>query len=57
MSMWVPYGILAALTIGIGVIGLTAEEGIHELFTEYLAESFGISSIHVEEAVSPLPGF
>ena len=57
MSMWVPYGILAALTIGIGVIGLTAEEGIHELFTEYLAESFGISSVHVEEAVSPLPGF
>ena len=57
MSMWVPYGILAALTIGIGVIGLTAEEGIHELFTEYLAESFGIHSINVEEAVSPLPGF
>ena len=57
MSMWVPYGILAALTIGIGVIGLTAEEGIHELFTEYLAESFGIHAINVEEAVSPLPGF
>jgi len=57
MSMWVPYGILAVLTIGIGVIGLTAEEGIHELFTEYLAESFGIHSINVEEAVSPLPGF
>ena len=57
MSMWIPYGILAALTIGIGVIGLTAEEGIHELFTEYLAESFGIYSINVEEAVSPLPGF
>ena len=57
MSMWIPYGILAALTIGIGVIGLTAEEGIHELFTEYLAESFGIHSINVEEAVSPLPGF
>lgn len=57
MSMWVPYGILAALTIGIGVIGLTAEEGIHELFTEYLAESFGIHSINVDAEVSPLPGF
>jgi len=57
MSMWVPYGILAILTIGIGVIGLTAEEGIHELFTEYLDESFGINSVLVEEESSPLPGF
>jgi NADH-quinone oxidoreductase subunit L len=47
MSMWIPYGILAALTIGIGVIGLTAEEGIHELFTEYLANTFHIESEHV----------
>src|SRR3970040_253381 len=43
-SMWIPYGILAVLTIGIGIIGLSAEEGIHELFTEYLAESFVINS-------------
>ncbi|MBM3895928.1 MAG: NADH-quinone oxidoreductase subunit L, partial [Thaumarchaeota archaeon] len=57
MSMWVPYGILAALTIGIGVIGLSAEHGIHELFTEYLDESFGIHSVHVEEEGSLLPGF
>ncbi|WKT58178.1 NADH-quinone oxidoreductase subunit L [Candidatus Nitrosotenuis chungbukensis] len=48
LSMWVPYGILAALTIGIGVIGLTAEHGIHELFTEYLAHTFHIESAHVE---------
>lgn len=47
MSMWIPYGILAALTIGIGVIGLTAEEGIHELFTEYLGGTFHIESEHV----------
>ncbi len=47
LSMWVPYGILAALTIGIGVIGLTAEHGIHELFTEYLANTFHIESAHV----------
>jgi len=55
MSMWIPYGILAALTIGIGVIGLSAEEGIHELFTEYLENSFGIHSIPLAED-SILPG-
>lgn len=42
ISMWVPYGILAALTIGIGLIGLSAEEGLHHLFEVYLADSFGI---------------
>ncbi len=57
MSMWVPYGILAALTIGIGVIGLSAEHGIHKLFTEYLDESFGIGPVHVIESSSPLPEF
>lgn len=57
LSMWVPYGILAALTIGIGVIGLSAEEGIHELFVEYLDHSFGIHSVHVEAEHSALPGF
>jgi NADH-quinone oxidoreductase subunit L len=46
MSMWVPYGILAVLTIGIGVIGLSAENGIHELFAEYLAHTFNIESEH-----------
>jgi NADH-quinone oxidoreductase subunit L len=45
-SMWVPYGILAVLTIGIGIIGLSAEEGIHELFTEYLSHTFGINTEH-----------
>src|SRR3990167_1481501 len=57
LSMWIPYGILAVLTIGIGIIGLSAEEGIHELFTEYLAESFGIHSIEHEVEESMLPGF
>ena len=55
MLMWVPYGILAVLTIGIGIIGLSAEEGIHELFTEYLENSFGIHSIPLAED-SILPG-
>lgn len=55
-SMWVPYGILAVLTIGIGIIGLSAEEGIHELFTEYLDHSFGIHTAHHEVTGSMLPG-
>lgn len=58
MSMWVPYGILAVLTIGIGVVGITAEHGIHGLFTEYLANTFHIESEHeVMEASSGLPSF
>ena len=57
MSMWVPYGILAALTIGIGIIGLSAEHGIHDLFTEYLDESFGIHSVHHESKETMLPEF
>jgi NADH-quinone oxidoreductase subunit L len=43
-SMWVPYGILAALTIGVGVMGLAFEHQIHDLFVNYLGSSFGIKS-------------
>ena len=57
LSMWVPYGILAALTIGIGIIGLSAEEGIHHLFEEYLEHSFGIHSEYVTLEESILPEF
>ena len=56
-SMWIPYGILAVLTIGIGIIGLSAEEGIHHLFGEYLEHSFGIHTPHMEAVESVLPGF
>jgi NADH-quinone oxidoreductase subunit L len=56
LSMWVPYGILAVLTIGIGVIGFSAESGIHHLFTEYLDNSFGIESAYHEVEASSLPG-
>ena len=55
LSMWVPYGILAVLTIGIGLIGLSAEENIHHLFTEYLDHSFGIHTEHHENGESILP--
>ncbi|KKL55719.1 hypothetical protein LCGC14_2252600, partial [marine sediment metagenome] len=57
ISMWIPYGILAVLTIGVGIIGFSVEGGIHELFTEYLAESFGIYSANIEVEESMLPGF
>ena len=57
LSMWVPYGILAVLTIGIGLIGLSAEEGLHHLFVEYLEESFGIHTVHVAAEESILPEF
>jgi len=56
-SMWIPYGILAVLTIGIGIVGLSAENGIHELFTEYLENSFGIRSVLHGVEESQLPGF
>lgn len=59
-SMWVPYGILAVLTIGIGIVGLSFEHQIHHVFTEYLASSFGIQSAEVSvstESQSVLGGF
>jgi NADH-quinone oxidoreductase subunit L len=42
--MWVPYAILAIASIAIGVIGFVFEAELHHLFSEYLAESFGIRS-------------
>jgi len=57
LSMWVPYGILAVLTIGIGLIGLSAEEGLHHLFTDYLEHSFGIHTAHLAAEASILPEF
>jgi len=59
-SMWIPYGILAVLTIGIGVVGLTFEHQIHDIFTEYLASAFGIKSDMANAAMesqSVLGGF
>ncbi|MEO9278226.1 MAG: NADH-quinone oxidoreductase subunit L [Nitrososphaera sp.] len=59
-SMWIPYGILAVLTIAIGVVGLTFEHQIHQIFTDYLASSFGIKSTDTNvatESQSILGGF
>ncbi|MDD9842694.1 MAG: NADH-quinone oxidoreductase subunit L [Thaumarchaeota archaeon] len=55
LSMWVPYGVLAAVTIAIGVMGLAFEESLHALFGGYLEGSFGIHSPHGEEAHGALP--
>jgi NADH-quinone oxidoreductase subunit L len=57
LSMWVPYGILAVLTIAIGIVGLSFEGGLHELFTNYLEETFAIHSVQHEIENSILPGF
>lgn len=57
LSMWAPYGILAVLTIGIGLVGLSVEGGMHHLFEEYLEHSFGIHTTHYDSADSILPGF
>ena len=59
LSMWVPYGVLAVLTIGIGLVGLGFEQELHHLFEVYLGDTFGIHSPEypppAEGAV--LPGF
>ena len=56
LSMWVPYGILAVLTIGIGLIGLSVEHGLHHMFEVYLEDSFGIHTTHYDKE-SVLPEF
>ncbi len=57
LSMWIPYGILAVLTIGIGLIGLSFEEGLHHTFVDYLENSFGIHTVHIANESSILPEF
>lgn len=57
LSMWIPYGILAVLTIGIGIVGLSAEQGLHHLFEGYLENSFGIHTEHLIVQDSILPEF
>src|SRR3990170_297323 len=42
--MWVPYAILAVASIAVGLIGFTFEHQLHEMFTSYLAGTFGIHS-------------
>jgi NADH-quinone oxidoreductase subunit L len=40
--MWVPFAILAVASIAIGLVGFLFEHELHELFSAYLANVFGI---------------
>lgn len=42
--MWVPFAILAIASIAIGLVGFGFEHQLHEMFSAYLANSFGIQS-------------
>lgn len=46
ISMWVPYGILAALTIIVGVAGLYVEGSLHHMMEDYLDHTFVIHTEH-----------
>ena len=45
--MWIPFGILAGLTIAIGVAGPFVEEQLHNMISVFLLNSYGIES-HAE---------
>lgn len=40
--MWVPFAILAVASIAIGLVGFVFEHQLHELFSAYLENTFGI---------------
>jgi NADH-quinone oxidoreductase subunit L len=40
--MWVPFGVLAGATIAIGLVGISFEDELHQVFAQYLDTSFGI---------------
>jgi NADH-quinone oxidoreductase subunit L len=40
--MWVPFAILAIASIAVGLIGFAFEHQLHEMFSSYLENSFGI---------------
>ena len=42
--MWVPFGILAGLTIAIGIAGPIVEENMHQMISIFLTNSYGIES-------------
>jgi NADH-quinone oxidoreductase subunit L len=49
--MWVPFAILAVASIAIGLVGFVFEDQLHELFSAYLANVFGIG-VSEEQTVS-----
>mgnify|MGYP003575075477 FL=1 len=54
--MWVPFGILAIASIAVGLIGFGFEHQLHELFSSYLAGTFGIQSAVPEAHEIPAEG-
>src|SRR6476620_858520 len=40
--MWVPFAILAVASIAVGLVGFAFEHQLHELFSAYLGNTFGI---------------
>jgi NADH-quinone oxidoreductase subunit L len=40
--MWIPFAILAIASIAVGLIGFVFEHQLHEMFSSYLENSFGI---------------
>lgn len=55
--MWVPFAILAIASIAIGIIGFGFEHQLHEMFSAYLANSFGIQSpVSVEQEIQSKGG-
>jgi NADH-quinone oxidoreductase subunit L len=55
--MWVPFAILAVASIAIGLIGFGFENQLHEMFSAYLANSFGIqSTVSVEQEIQSKGG-
>jgi len=51
--MWIPFGILAGLTIAIGIAGPFVEESLHNMFSVFLLNSYGIES-HAEVSFNPV---
>jgi NADH-quinone oxidoreductase subunit L len=49
--MWIPFAILAVASIAIGLVGFVFEHQLHELFSAYLTNVFGIG-VGGEEIVS-----
>src|SRR6058998_2545456 len=55
--MWIPFAILAIASIAVGLIGFGFEHQLHEMFSAYLANSFGIqSTVSVEQEIQSKGG-
>ncbi len=51
--MWIPFGILAGLTIAIGIAGPFVEENLNEMLSVFLMNSYGIES-HAVVSFNPI---